>query len=126
MTCDKIPAPQDVAGQQENEEGHCRCYHLNLMVVLSLYAVNAIIVEQQKNRQREISHTLLSYSEELTQNIASTLKNTTVQGCDSASLNVYRKLKMRSLYFADVGFIERGKSPAPRFGASWQIPSPFP
>ena len=48
MTCDKIPAPQDVAGQQENEEGHCRCYHLNLMVVLSLYAVNAIIVEQQK------------------------------------------------------------------------------
>ena len=96
------------------------------MVVLSLYAVNAIIVEQQKNRQREISHTLLSYSEELTQNIASTLKNTTVQGCDSASLNVYRKLKMRSLYFADVGFIERGKSPAPRFGASWQIPSPFP
>ena len=49
-----------------------------LMVVLSLYAVNAIIVEQQKNR-REISHTLLSYSEELTQNIASTLKNTTVQ-----------------------------------------------
>ncbi|CDL31232.1 hypothetical protein [Enterobacter hormaechei] len=29
MTCDKIPAPQDVAGQQENEEGHCRCYHLN-------------------------------------------------------------------------------------------------
>ncbi len=45
-----------------------------LMVVLSLYAVNAIIVEQQKNRQREISHTLLSYSEELTQNIASTLK----------------------------------------------------
>ena len=49
-----------------------------LMVVLSLYAVNAIIVEQQKNRQREISHTLLSYSEELTQNIASTLKNTTV------------------------------------------------
>ena len=97
-----------------------------LMVVLSLYAVNAIIVEQQKNRQREISHTLLSYSEELTQNIASTLKNTTVQGCDSASLNVYRKLKMRSLYFADVGFIEKGKSPAPRFGASWQIPSPFP
>lgn len=97
-----------------------------LMVVLSLYAVNAIIAEQQKNRQREISHTLLSYSEELTQNIASTLKNTTVQGCDSASLNVYRKLKMRSLYFADVGFIEKGKSPAPRFGASWQIPSPFP
>lgn len=44
------------------------------MVVLSLYAVNAIIAEQQKNRQREISHTLLSYSEELTQNIASTLK----------------------------------------------------
>ena len=37
------------------------------MVVLSLYAVNAIIAEQQKNRQREISHTLLSYSEELTQ-----------------------------------------------------------
>lgn len=96
------------------------------MVVLSLYAVNAIIAEQQKNRQREISHTLLSYSEELTQNIASTLKNTSAQGCDSASLNVYRKLKMRSLYFADVGFIEKGKSPAPRFGASWQIPSPFP
>ena len=50
------------------------------MVVLSLYAVNAIIAEQQKNRQREISHTLLSYSEELTQNIASTLKNTSAQG----------------------------------------------
>lgn len=37
------------------------------MVVLSLYAVNAIIVEQQKDRQREISHTLLRYSEDLTQ-----------------------------------------------------------
>ena len=57
------------------------------MVVLSLYAVNAIIVEQQKDRQREISHTLLRYSEDLTQNIASTLKNTSAKGCDNASLN---------------------------------------
>ena len=79
------------------------------MVVLSLYAVNAIIVEQQKDRQREISHTLLRYSEDLTQNIASTLKNTSAKGCDNASLNVYRNLKMQSLYFADVGFIENGK-----------------
>ena len=66
------------------------------MVVLSLYAVNAIIVEQQKDRQREISHTLLRYSEDLTQNIASTLKNTSAKGCDSASLNVYSTLKMQS------------------------------
>lgn len=79
------------------------------MVILSLYAVNAIIAEQQMNRQRGLSHTLLSYSEELTQNITSTLKNTSAQGCDNASLNIYRKLKMQSLYFADVGFIEKGK-----------------
>lgn len=97
-----------------------------LMVVLSLYAVNAIIVEQQKNRQREISHTLLSYSEELTQNIASTLKNTTVQGCDSASLNVYRKLKMRSLYFADVGFIEKGKITCTAFWGKLANPIALP
>ena len=96
------------------------------MVVLSLYAVNAIIVEQQKNRQREISHTLLSYSEELTQNIASTLKNTSAQGCDSASLNVYRKLKMRSLYFADVGFIEKGKITCTAFWGKLANPIALP
>ena len=96
------------------------------MVVLSLYAVNAIIAEQQKNRQREISHTLLSYSEELTQNIASTLKNTSAQGCDSASLNVYRKLKMRSLYFADVGFIEKGKITCTAFWGKLANPIALP
>ena len=96
------------------------------MVVLSLYAVNAIIAEQQKNRQREISHTLLSYSEELTQNIASTLKNTSTQGCDSASLNVYRKLKMRSLYFADVGFIEKGKITCTAFWGKLANPIALP
>lgn len=96
------------------------------MVVLSLYAVNAIIAEQQKNRQREISHTLLSYSEELTQNIASTLINTSAQGCDSASLNDYRKLKMRSLYFADVGFIEKGKITCTAFWGKLANPIALP
>lgn len=71
-------------------------------------------------------HTLLSYSEELTQNIASTLKNTTVQGCDSASLNVYRKLKMRSLYFADVGFIEKGKITCTAFWGKLANPIALP
>lgn len=96
------------------------------MVVLSLYAVNAIIVEQQKDRQREISHTLLRYSEDLTQNIASTLKNTSAMGCDSASLNVYRNLKMQSLYFADVGFIENGKITCTAFWGKLANPIALP
>lgn len=33
-----------------------------LLVILSLYVVNAVIVGQQKNKQFEISHTLLRYS----------------------------------------------------------------
>ena len=96
------------------------------MVVLSLYAVNAIIVEQQKDRQREISHTLLRYSEDLTQNIASTLKNTSAKGCDNASLNVYRNLKMQSLYFADVGFIENGKITCTAFWGKLANPIALP
>ena len=96
------------------------------MVVLSLYAVNAIIVEQQKDRQREISHTLLRYSEDLTQNIASTLKNTSAKGCDNDSLNVYRNLKMQSLYFADVGFIENGKITCTAFWGKLANPIALP
>lgn len=80
-----------------------------LLVILSLYAVNAIIVEQQKNRQLDVSRTLLHYSEDLTQNITSTLKNTSARGCDNASLDIYRKLKIQSPHIADVGFIEKGK-----------------
>ncbi|MCF8580175.1 cyclic diguanylate phosphodiesterase, partial [Enterobacter ludwigii] len=41
-----------------------------LLVILSLYAVNAVIVSQQKSKQLEISHTLLEYSEHLFQRVA--------------------------------------------------------
>lgn len=50
-----------------------------LLVVLSLYAVNAVIVSQQKSKQLEISHTLLQYSEDLSQNVALALKSITTQ-----------------------------------------------
>jgi hypothetical protein len=36
--------------------------------------VNAIILEQQKNKQLEISNTLLQYSEGLSQSVATALK----------------------------------------------------
>lgn len=38
-----------------------------LLVILSLYAVNAVILGQQKTKQLEISRTLLHYSEDLSQ-----------------------------------------------------------
>jgi hypothetical protein len=44
------------------------------LVLLSFYAVNAIILEQQKNKQLEISNTLLQYSEGLSQSVATALK----------------------------------------------------
>ena len=52
------------------------------LVLLSFYAVNAIILEQQKNKQLEISNTLLQYSEGLSQSVATALKSVTTQGCD--------------------------------------------
>jgi cytoskeletal protein RodZ len=51
-----------------------------LLVILSLYAVNAVILGQQKTKQLEISRTLLHYSEDLSQNVALGLKSITTQG----------------------------------------------
>jgi sensor c-di-GMP phosphodiesterase-like protein len=79
------------------------------LVFLSLYTVNAVIMGQQKSKLREISQTLLQYSEGLSQSVAQTLKGLTTQGCDKASLDRYRQIKLDSLYFADIGFIEQGK-----------------
>jgi sensor c-di-GMP phosphodiesterase-like protein len=80
-----------------------------LLVVLSLYAVNALITGQQKIKQLEISHTLLHYSEDLSQNVALALKSITSQGCDKHSLDNYRKSRLDSTYFGDIGYIENGK-----------------
>lgn len=46
-----------------------------LLVALSLYAVNAVIVAQQKSKQLEVSHSLLQYSEGLSQSVAQALKS---------------------------------------------------
>ncbi|MGS6162363.1 hypothetical protein ACVGWB_10670 [Enterobacter mori] len=42
-------------------------------------AVNAVIVGEQKDKPREITHTLLSYSENLSQHVASALEKRMVQ-----------------------------------------------
>ncbi|GAB7416289.1 hypothetical protein TUM16655_29420 [Enterobacter cloacae] len=80
-----------------------------LLVFLSLYAVNVVIIGQQKSKQREISRTLLHYSEDVSQSVALGLKSITTQGCDKTSLDRYRQIKLNNLYFADIGFIEKGK-----------------
>ena len=80
-----------------------------LLVALSLYAVNAVIVAQEKSKQLEVSHSLLQYSEGLSQSVAQALKSITTQGCDKTSLDSYRQIKLDSLYFGDIGFIEKGK-----------------
>lgn len=80
-----------------------------LLVLLSFYTVNAIIVGQQNSKQREIANTLLNYSEGLTQSVAETLKSITTRGCDKPSLDRYRRIKLESPWFGDVGFIENGK-----------------
>ncbi|MEP8502016.1 hypothetical protein ABKW02_22685 [Enterobacter cloacae] len=64
-----------------------------ILVILSLYAVNAVIISQQKDKQREIAQTLLHYSEGLSESIALALKEVTTRGCDQTSLDRYRKLK---------------------------------
>ena len=71
-----------------------------LLVFLSLYAVNAVIIGQQKSKQREISRTLLHYSEDVSQSVALGLKSITTQGCDKTSLDRYRQIKLNNLYFA--------------------------
>ena len=97
-----------------------------LLVVLSLYAVNAVIVSQQKSKQLEISHTLLQYSEDLSKNVALALKSITTQGCDKTSLDSYRQIKLDSLYFGDVGFIEKGKIVCTAFWGKLATPVALP
>lgn len=80
-----------------------------ILVILSFYAVNSAIVQQQKSKQREIANTLLQYSENLSLSVASTLKSMTTQGCDKESIDNYRKVKLDSLYFSDIGFVQKGK-----------------
>ena len=96
------------------------------LVFLSLYTVNAVIVGQQKSKQLEISHTLLQYSEGLSQSVAQTLKSLTTPGCDSASLDRYRQIKLDSPYFADVGVIEQGKIICTAFWGKLATPVPLP
>lgn len=95
------------------------------LVFLSLYTGNAVIMGQQKSKLREISQTLLQYSEGLSQSVAQTLKGLTTQGCDKASLDRYRQIKLDSLYFADIGFIEQGKIICTAFGENSLTLSPF-
>jgi len=97
-----------------------------LLVLLSLYAVNAVIVGQQKSNQREISHTLLRYSEDLSQSVALALKSITTQGCDKSSLDSYRQIKLDSLYFGDIGFIENGKIVCTAFWGKLATPIALP
>jgi sensor c-di-GMP phosphodiesterase-like protein len=97
-----------------------------LLVLLSLYAVNAVIVGQQKSKQREISHTLLRYSEDLSQSVALALKSITTQGCDKSSLDSYRQIKLDSLYFGDIGFIENGKIVCTAFWGKLATPVALP
>ncbi|MFH2243643.1 EAL domain-containing protein [Enterobacter sichuanensis] len=97
-----------------------------LLVLLSLYAVNAVIVGQQKSKQREISHTLLRYSEDLSQRVALALKSITTQGCDKSSLDSYRQIKLDSLYFGDIGFIENGKIVCTAFWGKLATPVALP
>ena len=97
-----------------------------LLVILSLYAVNAVIVSQQKSKQLEISHTLLEYSEDLSQSVALALKSITTQGCDKTSLDSYRQIKLDSLYFGDVGFIEKGKIVCTAFWGKLATPVALP
>lgn len=97
-----------------------------LLVILSLFAVNAVITGQQKNKQREISHTLLHYSEDLSQSVALALKSITTQGCDKRSLDNYRKSKLESAYFGDVGYIEKGKIACTAFWGKLATPVALP
>ena len=97
-----------------------------LLVILSLYAVNAVILGQQKTKQLEISRTLLHYSENLSQNVALGLKSITTQGCDKTSLDSYRQIKLNNLYFGDIGFIEKGNIVCTAFWGKLATPVPLP
>ncbi|MEH0885659.1 EAL domain-containing protein [Enterobacter sp. UNJFSC 003] len=97
-----------------------------LLVILSLIAVNAVITAQQKNKQLEISQTLLRYSEALSQSVALGLKSIPFQGCDKRSLDNYRKSKLDSVYFADIGYIENGKVTCTAFWGKLSVPVALP
>ncbi|HID3221529.1 TPA: EAL domain-containing protein [Enterobacter cloacae] len=97
-----------------------------ILVILSLYAVNAVIISQQKDKQREIAQTLLHYSEGLSESIALALKEVTTRGCDQTSLDRYRKLKLDSPYFSDIGFVENGQVVCTAFWGKLANPVPLP
>jgi len=97
-----------------------------LLVILSLYAVNAVIVGQQKSKQREITHTLLRYSEDLSQSVAMVLKSITTQGCDKTSLDSYRQITLNNYYFDDIGFIDKGKIVCTAFWGKLAAPVALP
>lgn len=97
-----------------------------ILVILSLYAVNAVIISQQKDKQREIAQTLLHYSEGLSESIALALKEVTTRGCDQTSLDRYRKLKLDSPYFSDIGFVENGQVVCTAFWGKLATPVPLP
>lgn len=96
-----------------------------VLVLLSLYVVNAVIMQQQKNKLSDISATLLHYSEDLTQTVAAVLKGANRQGCDNDSLESYRKMKLNSVWFSDVGFIEKGKIICTAFWGKLAHPVPL-
>ena len=97
-----------------------------LLVFLSLYVVNVVIIGQQKSKQREISRTLLHYSEDVSQSVALGLKSITTQGCDKTSLDRYRQIKLNNLYFADIGYIEKGKIVCTAFWGKLATPVALP
>lgn len=96
-----------------------------LLVFLSLYAVNAVIIGQQKSKQLEISRTLLHYSEDVSQSVALGLKSITAQGCDKTSLDRYRQIKLNNLYFAISALLIREKLSVPLFGENSRRPLHF-
>ena len=124
--CGKIREVQGADRNQEMKKNVAVAVISSFLVILSLYAVNAIIIEQQKNKQLEISTTLLHYSENLSLSLATALKEMTAQGCGNTSLNHYRTLKRDNLYFDDIGFIENGKIVCTAFWGKLATPVALP
>jgi hypothetical protein len=94
-----------------------------LLVFLSLYAVNAVIIGQQKSKQLEISRTLLHYSEDLSQSVALGLKSITTQGCDKTS-DRYRQISL-IIFILPISALLRRKNCLYRFWGNSRRPLHF-
>lgn len=96
-----------------------------ILVILSLYAVNAVIVSQQRDKQREVAHTLLHYSEGLSESVALALEMLRRKAVMKPALMAIERLNSIAPILLISVLLKTAKLPVLPFGENLPLPSPF-